>query len=527
VRTSSIIADTTVGGRVLWLVRDSLRVDRYEERFADLDHSSREYWDISRTASGITVGRYLYDPVLRLPVWRKDTTSLSGSATLRLPDGRTYTTVAGFERIRRLDVRDSAGHAAVQLSAGLRPLLAVPAVTASAKERLVLRDLVPATLARWLQVIADPGHNFERGLLGENPVSAIAGQLLSAPIVIARDSTQLPCGPDVCAALAALWDTSTDERLRDIGLITRFTTDPLRWRDTLLARGAMRPEWLTSAVNLARVVVSVSESAAKAPLPGPAADWHDWYEWMWGTNPAYQPPVGVPPITFEGGVRFGASHATALRFGAAMSGRDIISEVQQLLNRAPNDSARLVLERILIGLDMLPLTGDEVAQAYLARSTGMALLAARARLDAFMSARAEPADSQTVKELVSRAVNAALYAAPLWPALGNVSFTRCCRVDTLISDRYLLATNLPSAILSELAGRLRMVDTSFRSPLPGARAELISFGPIVRAGPFVRLAIRFTKWQGISTREVSRGVTMVLLQVNGEWHVITATHSVS
>jgi hypothetical protein len=84
VRVSTIVGDTTVGGRRLWVVRDSARV-RYEERLLEEERTLDTLVTITRTVEGAIRGRHLYDPELGLFRARDDTSLLSGVAVLRYP----------------------------------------------------------------------------------------------------------------------------------------------------------------------------------------------------------------------------------------------------------------------------------------------------------------------------------------------------------------------------------------------------------------------------------------------------------
>lgn len=110
VRTSRIAGDTVVNGRQLWIVRDSARV-QYEERYLERERTLDTTVQIARSAAGIIRGVHLYDPAVGLYLRRNDTTSLSGEAVLRYPDGRSFRTPARYEGTRRWDLYDPAQYA--------------------------------------------------------------------------------------------------------------------------------------------------------------------------------------------------------------------------------------------------------------------------------------------------------------------------------------------------------------------------------------------------------------------------------
>jgi len=110
-RVSRITGDSIVGGRRLWVVRDSASV-RYEDAYLEEERTLDTTVQITRVATGTVRGTHLLDGDLRLFLARADTTHLQGEATLRYPDGRSFRTPARYERMRRWIVYDSAGHAA-------------------------------------------------------------------------------------------------------------------------------------------------------------------------------------------------------------------------------------------------------------------------------------------------------------------------------------------------------------------------------------------------------------------------------
>jgi hypothetical protein len=110
-RVSTIIGDTLVNGRRLWVVRDSAHV-RFEERLLEGERTLDTMVTVTRVAEGFIRGRSLYDPDLGLFRERFDSTELSGEAVLRYPGQRNFPTAARYERFRRCDLYDSAGYVA-------------------------------------------------------------------------------------------------------------------------------------------------------------------------------------------------------------------------------------------------------------------------------------------------------------------------------------------------------------------------------------------------------------------------------
>ncbi|HEX8904572.1 MAG TPA: hypothetical protein VF771_07005, partial [Longimicrobiaceae bacterium] len=105
-RVSTIEKDTVVGGRRLWIVRDSARV-RYAERWLRFERTLGAPVAVERSAGGVIRGRHLFDPTLRLFRARDDSTVLAGEAVLRYPDGRAFRTPARYERTRHWTLYDA------------------------------------------------------------------------------------------------------------------------------------------------------------------------------------------------------------------------------------------------------------------------------------------------------------------------------------------------------------------------------------------------------------------------------------
>jgi hypothetical protein len=123
VRTSRVLGDTLVDGQLLWRIADSADATIVERFFED-EISYGPQVMIERTVRGTIRSHYLYDPALRLARVRVDTAALSGTATLRYPDGRSFTTPTRFDRIR-----ESRLHPLRALAARVAALRLAPEVT--------------------------------------------------------------------------------------------------------------------------------------------------------------------------------------------------------------------------------------------------------------------------------------------------------------------------------------------------------------------------------------------------------------
>jgi hypothetical protein len=112
-RVSILLGDTVVGSKRLWMIRDSAAV-RYTEHELQEERTLGTLVAVDRTATGTMRGVSLYDGDLGLFRERVDTTSLSGDAVLRYPDGRSFRTPAQYARTRRWTLYDPSAYATRQ-----------------------------------------------------------------------------------------------------------------------------------------------------------------------------------------------------------------------------------------------------------------------------------------------------------------------------------------------------------------------------------------------------------------------------
>ena len=105
VRVNEVVGDTTVGGRRLWIVRDSAAV-QYAERWLEPERTLDTVAVVERTVTGTLRGRSLFDSSLDVARLRADTASLTGEAVLTYPDGRSYRTPARLEQARHWTLFD-------------------------------------------------------------------------------------------------------------------------------------------------------------------------------------------------------------------------------------------------------------------------------------------------------------------------------------------------------------------------------------------------------------------------------------
>lgn len=594
-RVREVIGDTVVDGRRLWVVRDSASV-RYSERWLDEERTLDTLVVVERTAHGVIRGRALFDPALAVARARWDTTTLSGEAVLRYPDGRAFPTAARLERTRQWTLHDPAGRearlAALREAAMAERTGMVLLSTSELAKRLDEGDLAlrDSLLAAWqratdpgettrlfgllemwgqrtegfrerlrdlrvqagdtayavraairavsprnplsesdldllLPFMRDPGLPFAFGLYRDPLYENVRQGLLASPPALAADTAAWPCTPAACRRLAAQWDEADEPRLRDLGLIARLVMKPARWDDAVQARARAGSALMEPAVLLIRGVGATWRAASKMPLPPPEADWRAWLEWMNGMDPAYRARHPDPPETTA--VRFGEGHATALRFHAARTGRDLVTELQRKMAEAPGDTARLVYDAILLGIGVSQPDAEAVAERLVGGSEAERARAVREMHRLFEAA--VPADSAVAAALMDRLLAAVIEGAEPWsylvPPTDRERASGIRRLTESHDSVFVLADSLPVALRERWEDRVRLVSGGERdrrsAPVIG-----IQFRPsaVEQVGPFARLGIDYTEYY---RREgsphpagYSGGVTVYLVRTEEGWRVV-------
>ena len=562
-RVSTIVKDTLVGGRRLWIVRDSARVV-YAERAPREERTLDTLVFVERTAAGVVRGRHLYDPALRLFRVRHDTTVLAGQAVLRYPDGRAFTTPARYDRVRHWLLADSAAIAAIRrarvddedegpighprgpleerIASGdraardsamaawhrsrdpeerarlLRALewsreegpgprtwsrLSLEAGDTAAVLEEILgrfhatrrRPLDLADLGFVLPLMDDPGLAFAFGM-DRDPFYENARQSLTThPPAITPDPLWWMCTRAACELLARQRTAAREPRLRAVGLIASLVLDPRPWADSVLAWGA-HPPFMQDAVWLVRGVAATSNVGSKAPLPGPAAGWRAWLEWMEGQDPTFSYP-GVTGWH----VVFDERHATAIRFHRALTGRDVAAEVRAKLAAAAEDSARLVYGAILLGVGERLHTPEAVRDRLTTGSPAERALALREVPGLFTPP--VQADSAVAAEVLNRLLAAVIEDAEAWPYLFG-STRRGFRGVPRVAESnrvYVQGDGVPASVRArwERGGRE-----------PALNVVLL---PVLQAGPFLRLVVSYYA-------RSAGGMTIYLVRVEGGWQVV-------
>lgn len=575
-RVSTIVKDTAVAGRRLWVVRDSARV-RYAERWLRFERTLDTIVVVERTAKGVIVGRHLYDPALRLFRARDDSTALAGEAVLRYPDGRAFRTPARYDRVRRWVLRDSAGLAfrdSVRADSEIVERGVVRDEAGDSVSLARLRDSLIAVVrgardpaerarafaeVRGMEVDGDSARHAMRTLALQAGDTAWAMLDILGDVYTTYD--RRPDMGDMERLIRVMDDPGTafslgidlDPFYEDLrqGLLTHppATDPPSTWSCTraacellvsqrtraheprlrklaLVAALALDPpRWADSVLDAARTDSSFFHDAAQLVRGAAALGRSD--------SQAPLPPPGAEWRRWlawmhgDGQVAFGDRHALAIRFARALTGRYVAAEMRARLAAATEDSARLVYSAILLGLGERIHGPLELVAAL--RSPSAAERAAALREVPAIFSAAVPADSATAAALIGRLLAVELEEAEMWPTLPGDSVSARLLRGWAAGSRpvYLVGDSIPAAVRASWAARAQVLGEAEWAAHPRPDSALVvHVTRPMRAGPFARLYVTFTEFfplhRGGATVAGVGGATVTLVELDGRWVLLLA-----
>lgn len=351
------------------------------------------------------------------------------------------------------------------------------------------------------------------------------------PAAVGRSGGSVACTPAACALLADQWRTAREPRLRDVGLVALASTDPARWGDTLLALAGPTHPLFRSAAMLLKGVGAGWPASSKPRIPAPNSDWRAWLAWMNGRGPRdtiSDAEKRLRPMGWAGQPRFEESHATAIRFYMARSGRDIVGEIRRGYETAASDSARLVFGLMLQRLGEVRLTEDEIARAFASGVPERGALAREALVSSF-EAQATAMDSATAAPLMARLLAAAIDSAPLWRSGAADLVPRLVRgrpmVHAPMHEIILNGEGVPSSVRARWAARLRvMTPAEWSRRDPREAGVFLSLTPVRVWGRFARVELsvseRLARGPGDAPQGYASAQAYYLMRVNGEWLIV-------
>lgn len=444
------------------------------------------------------------------------------------------TATALFQTLSMWGTRDSASRArldSLRVSAGDTAYL-----YRQLAERAFSRTPVDSASVRaMLRFMDDPSlpwsYNLSRDWLYENLVQGLTTWPRAAAEVNPPQGS-VACTVSACRLLGAQWRTAREPRLRDVGLIALLSMDPARWADTVLRFAGPEHPLLRRAVRLIHGVGATWPAASQAPLPQATNDWHAWLEWMDGRDPHYlrRKAESALPAALRGDtvarVRFEESHATAVRFFQARTGRDVVAEWRRAYEESRSDSGRLVFGAMLEGLGALHLTASEVAEGFASADAARVTLARRALLE---SATWSPMDSTRAEPVLQRLLAVMVDSAPLWPnGAADLGTTRRGSLTILHAPRgqiFLDPTGLSPSIRAAWGSRVQLMTRQAWGARDVREAGVFyTISPLQVWGRFVRVQLTASERNARAADQApsvnASGVTYYLMSVDRGWVIV-------
>lgn len=379
-------------------------------------------------------------------------------------------------------------------------------------------------MSRRIAIMANPGAAVRVGVEDDSFYEDIAQLMVARPPALMSDTTQWPCTPAACRLLATQDRSAREPRLRDVALVAHLVLDPSGWSDRVLTQPD-RP-LLVKARWLARGVGATWLAASHAPLPPVGADALSWLEWMNGVSAAYAPlqQPFAPESSVQSRLRFEATHANAIRFITARTGRDVTAELRRKYATAIGDTARTVFGFLVSRLTGLDMTAADIASALRTGSTADRVLATEElhRLMGRTRGTLTPVDSATRQHVYDALLIAERHeGASPWPTLGN-SGSSALMLELHLSDstRFVLADTLPASTVSRWADSAHFITRAQWNARGNRRGgSLATFTIDGALGPFVAVTIHVI---GRAPRQSDdppygweSGASFVLLEVDG------------
>lgn len=580
-RVSRVLRDTVVGGRTMMIVRDSASVT-YEVHWNARAFSLERTDSVERRATGVIRGQWLLDPEHGYAQWSADTTTLRGTATLMMSDGRTASSPTRFERTRQVDALTP-----VQVAASLSgeqpfsivrlpstalekrldregprivdSLLAVARASRNPFERDQLLEalrtwgriprerltremlldgdtvraleftslsMTPAWLHDWLPLFDDPAPLWRHGLTPtENFSEGVESDLTQWPPVLMEYMKRL--GRPIPFDGACLPDAC-----RVLAELWPSARDARLRAIGLLTRAMQDPKvWGDSLRRYASIAPGIANHGI-ALLDGVGASWQastkirmpapgaDWRLWSeWMTGQS----LSAPPSRFEPGLtRLEENHYSAFAIRTATTGRDFQSEMRDAFQRATADSARLVFGTLAVSLNAIPLTG-EVLASWLSDSSALITALGRNAVTQYVSANQRRLPDAEAVPLIDTLLAILTQGAPRWASLGiDSSKLRDFPAELRAGALRIISDSLPAAVIARWSATIKPIPSSERGVPEGQLQQPVTtywIAPPIGAGPIVVLQYRLTTQRG--QQAYSQGAAFFLLRVGNAYRLVS------
>lgn len=530
-RVTTLLRDTVMDGRRIWIGRDSARVE-YRERLLEPKRSLDSIAVVERTATGTLRGRFLYDPVLGLFRDRHDTLDVAGEAVLRLPHGRLHRTPASYERRTHWTLRSLSEQRAWEEEEDSRrransfSILVLPKTSLQQRIRGGDTAVVDSLLRRW----ADAGWQ-ERQEIREVLLLAGSGVRERLDSLQAEEGgpgwrvqqwarDRVWAGPPLDSAEMALYL----RYLRDPGLAfaSGMDTDPLY--ENLSGGLAMYPPTLGAPTERTSCTPAACRlvAAEKRPIPDPGAGWREWQRWTGVDRDGRLRRGSSPPVRWQD------SHLYAVRMTERLTGRDIGAELRMAQDTAGDRMGRLVLRTLALRLGALRPALDEIAEGVVSSDSldrAEALTALHQRRK-----EAEAADSALHHEITNQLLAQAIRGDSLWLSIPDGREIPSLYVEQDRDARiplYLAAENLPAPVQARWDGRNDVVvipTEDWHRQDPRTAGTLLQVGQTTTLGPFAWIdltrTVRTERSPDEGPRGWASGVQFTLLRTYDGWLVI-------
>ncbi len=551
-RVTTLIRDTVVEGRRLWVGRDSARV-RYRERLLQWRRSLDTLVVVERTATGTLRGRFLYDPDLGLFRARSDTLTGAGETTLRQPDGTAYRTPASYERRVDWTLRSPAEQRAweeeerARRRRGGMSMVLVPSTPL--EQRIAGGDTAAADslLGAWAEADLEERHRIREALaFAPGPfrdrldsVQVAAGGWIRR---VGEMTRRVRAGPPLDSAemveylkllrdpsLAFEYGMGLDPAYENLagGLVMRppvLDAPPERTSCTpaacrlVAAEGSAREPRLRKVALVARFVLeperwvdsllSRPDTASHLLHPavllarGVGATWESaekrpipppgasWREWRRWTGVE---PVPGAARSRSGLVRFEDSHRYAIRMTERLTGRDIGAELAAAADTTAGDSARALFRVLALQLGAITPTLAEIIPDLRSSDASDRQLAFTALHRLARDRR--PADPALAQEVVAELLAQVIDGDSIWTAAPQGQLPRPVGGTAQGGDSiplFIERQSLPAAVRISWEGRediTLITREAWQARPPRAPGRLLVVGEPTTLGPLVWVSL--------------------------------------